>query len=185
MTTTEIRLWSVDEYHRMIEAEILTTDDQVELIEGQIIQMSPQQPPHAATTQRASDYVRELLAGKATIRVQLPITLRPNSEPEPDIAVVRIDAREYLNGHPTPDDIFLLIEVADATLRRDCQQKARAYAKAKIADYWVIDVNSRQVYVFREPGDETYQQEIILKEDATFSLLAFPDVEVQIAQLFP
>ena len=185
MTTTEIRLWSVDEYHRMIETEILTTDDQVELIEGQIIQMSPQQPPHAATTQRSYKYLNRLLADLADLRIQLPITLRPNSEPEPDIAVVRIDAREYFDGHPTPDDIFLLVEVADATLRRDCQEKARTYAKAKIADYWVIDVNSRQVYVFREPGDESYHQEIILKGDAALSLLAFPEIEVQIARLFP
>lgn len=185
MTTTEIRLWTVDEYHRMIEAEILTTDDRVELLEGQIIQMSPQQPPHAATTQWASDYLRELLAGKVTIRMQLPITLRPNSEPEPDIAVVRIAPRRYLDHHPTFDDIFLLIEVADATLRRDCKQKARTYAKAEIADYWVLDVNSRQVYVFRQPKDETYQQQTILNEDATLSMLAFPEIEVQINQLFP
>ena len=104
MTTTQLRLWTVDEYHRMFEADILTTEDRVELLEGRIIQMSPQQPPHAATTQRTWKYLYRLLLDKADIRVQLPITLRPNSEPEPDIAVVRINSREYIDAHPTADD---------------------------------------------------------------------------------
>ncbi len=185
MTVTGIRLWTVDEYHRMIETEILTTDERVELLEGQILEMSPQQPPHAATTQRAFNYLNSLLTGQAFLRMQLPITLRPNSEPEPDIAVVRIDPREYLERHPTPDDIFLLVEVADSTLNRDCKLKARTYAKAGIVDYWVQDVNTRRVYVFREPGEANYQQEIILDEDATLSPLAFPEIEVQVNQLFP
>ena len=169
----------------MIEAEILTTDDKVELLEGQIIQMSPQYPPHAATTQRTFNYLSRLLAGKAFLRMQLPITLNPNSEPEPDIAIVRFHPREYLDGHPTGDDIFLLIEVADATLRRDCNHKARTYAKAKITDYWVLDVNARKMYVFRQPGEQGYQEQMLLDENATLSPLAFPEVEVQVNQLFP
>ncbi|RUR86076.1 hypothetical protein PCC6912_09010 [Chlorogloeopsis fritschii PCC 6912] len=185
MTTTGLHLWTIDDYHRMIEAEILTTEDKVELLEGQILEMSPQQPPHAATTQRTWKYLSRLLANRADIRVQLPVTLPPNSEPEPDIAVVRFDSREYLDGHPTTDDIFLLVEVADRTLNRDCKQKARTYAKAKIADYWVLDVNMRQVYVFREPTDNSYAQEITLDENATLSLVAFPEVEVRVKELFP
>ena len=177
--------WSVDDYHRMIEAKILTSDDRVELLEGQILQMSPQQPPHAATTQRASDYLRNLLTGKATIRVQLPITLRPNSEPEPDVAVVRIDADEYQESHPKPDDIFLLVEVADTTLYTDHKQKASAYAKAGVADYWVLNVSKRQVHVFREPDSENYQQKTLLNEDAVLSLVAFPEIEIPMTQLFP
>jgi Uma2 family endonuclease len=184
MITTELRLWTVDEYHRMIEAEILTTEDRVELLEGQIIQMSPQQPPHAATTQRSFNYLSHLFVGKAFLRMQLPITLPPNSEPEPDIAVVRINPREYIDGHPTADDIFLLIEVADRTLNSDRTSKARIYAQARIPEYWIVDVNARQVYVLREPGEETYQQEIIVGEDAKLSPLAFPEIEVEVSQMF-
>jgi Uma2 family endonuclease len=184
MTAIDVHLWTVDDYHRMINAGILTTENKVELLEGQILEMSPQQPPHAATTQIASDYLRELVADKATIRVQLPITLRPNSEPEPDIAVVRIDSQRYLNNHPIPDDIFLLVEVADSTLNRDRKRKARTYANAKIADYWVLDVNARAVYVFREPGNDGYVQEFLLDENATLSLVAFPEVEVRVKELF-
>ncbi len=135
----------------MIETGILTTDDRVELLEGQIIQMSPQQPPHAATTQRAANYISSLLVERAYIRMQLPITVSPNSEPEPDIAVVRIHPREYIDHHPAPDEIFLLVEVADSTLPRDRSLKARIYARAGIADYLILDVNNRQVYVLRQP----------------------------------
>ena len=119
------------------------------------------------------------------MRIQLPITLRPNSEPEPDIAVVRIDARDYFDHHPTADDIFLLIEVAGSTLNSDRNLKSRIYAQANISDYWVLDVNNRQVYVFRQPQDANYQQEIILKENDTIALWAFPEITVQVAQLFP
>ena len=184
MSTTKLRPWTVDEYHRMIEAEILTTEDRVELLEGQITQMSPQQPPHAATTQRTFNYLSRLLVGKAFLRMQLPITLPPNSEPEPDIAVVRINLREYIDGHPTADDIFLLIEVADRTLNSDRTSKARIYAQARIPEYWIIDVNARQVYVLYEPGDETYRQETILSEGAKLSPLAFREIEVEVSQMF-
>lgn len=185
MTLTDIRLWTVDEYHQMLDAAILTHEDRVELLEGQIIQMSPQHPPHAATTQRASDYLKNLLGDNVTVRIQLPITLPPKSEPEPDIAVVRIDSRDYFEGHPTAADIFLLVEIADTTLKRDCNQKAFAYAKAKIFDYWVLDVNTQQVHVFRQPIGKKYQQKTILTREVTLSLLAFPEIEVQVARLFP
>ncbi len=182
---TKLHMWTVDDYHRMIATQILTTESKVELLEGQIIEMSPQLPPHAATTQRAWKYLNRILAGQADIRVQLPVTLRPNSEPEPDIAIVRIDPREYIGGHPTPDDIFLLIEVADSTLSRDRKKKSRTYAKAKIPEYWVLDVISLKVYVFREPGKDGYVQESVLEVDTTLLLVAFPEIEVEIKQLFP
>jgi Uma2 family endonuclease len=185
MTTTDVRLWSVNDYHRMIEAEIITTEDKVELLDGQILEMSPQQPPHAATVQRTWKYLTRLLAEIADIRIQLPVTLYPNSEPEPDIAVVRVDSREYLDGHPIPSDIFLLIEVADWTLNKDRGVKARTYAKADIPEYWVLDVNARVVYVFRQPENNIYTSEFILDENSTISLVAFPNIEVETKLLFP
>lgn len=134
MLPTKVKLWTVDDYHRMVETGLLTTSDRVELLEGQIIEINPQLPPHAATTQRAFRYLDRLLETVAYVRMQLPVTLKPKSEPEPDLAVVRIDANEYGDRHPTPDDIFLIIEVADSTLLGDRQQKALVYAKASIAD---------------------------------------------------
>lgn len=184
MTSTKVHLWTVDEYHQMIEAGILTHEDKVELLEGQIIQMSPQRPSHAATTQCTANYLSRVLE-QAYIRVQLPITLPPNSEPEPDVAVVRIDDHKYFDHHPAADEIFLLVEVVKTTLKNDRITKAPTYAKAKIPEYWILDVQERQVCVFREPGAENYQQEIILSEDAIISLLAFPDANVFLNQLFP
>lgn len=185
MSSIKVRLWTVDEYHRMIEQDILTSDDKVELLEGQIIHMSPQRPPHAATTQCAANYLTRLLVKQTYIRVQLPLTLPPNSEPEPDIAVVRIDAREYFDRHPAADDIFLLVEVAQTTLQSDRVNKARIYARANIPEYWVLDVEQRQLYVFRQPQADVYQQEIILNQDATISIVAFPDVNLSLSNLFP
>lgn len=184
MTLTNAHLWTVEDYHRMIDAAILTTEDKVELLEGEIIEMSPQNSPHSATTQRASDYLRSLLVGQATIRVQLPITLPPNSEPEPDIAVIRVDSRDYFERHPTTGDIFLLVEVADTTLRHD-RRKALTYAKANIPEYWILDINKQQVYRFCQPEENKYQQETILSGEIFVALVAFPEIEVQISRLFP
>lgn len=181
---TSLHLWTVQDYHRMIDAEILTEEHKVELLEGQIIQISAHKPPHASITQISSDYIRDLLKQKATIRVQAPVTLRPNSEPEPDVAVVRIDPQAYANAHPTPEDIYLLIEVADRTLNKDRKVKARTYAKAKIPEYLVLDVKYQQVYVFREPGKDNYIQQTILDKNAKLSLVAFSDVEIEIKYLF-
>jgi Uma2 family endonuclease len=178
------KLWTVDDYHRMVKTGILTGSDRVELLEGQIIEMNPQLPPHAATTQHAFRYLDRLLETVAYVRMQLPVTLKPKSEPEPDIAVVRINANEDGDRHPTPDDILLIIEIADSTLLGDRQQKARIYAKAGISDYWILDVNARQVYVFREPTLDGYQQEALLTANTMLAPIAFPDIPISLNQLF-
>ena len=184
MVSTKAKLWTVEDYHRMVATGILTASDRVELLEGQILEMNPQLPPHAATTQRTFRYLDRLLEKIAYVRMQLPVTLQPKSEPEPDIAVVCIDANEYGDRHPTPDDIVLIIEVADSTLLSDRQQKAPIYARAGIADYWILDVNTRQVYVFRAPTQDGYQQETILAANMVFAPLAFPDIPIPLNLLF-
>jgi len=184
MTLIKQRLWKVEDYHRMVAAGILTTGDRVELLEGQIIEMSPQLPPHASTTQRVARYLDRLLETVAYVRMQLPITLQPNSEPEPDIAVVRIDPKEYADRHPSPDDIFLIIEVADSTLLSDRQYKALIYAKANIQDYWILDVNTDQIYQFREPEATGYKQKSILSKNSPLVPLAFPTMPIVPDRLF-
>ena len=184
MSPTKAKLWTIDDYYRMVEAGILTGSDRVELLEGQIIEMNPQLPLHAATTQRAFRYLDRLLEPIAYVRMQLPITLKPKSEPEPDIAVVRIDPNEYGDRHPTSDEIFLIIEVADSTLLNDRQQKASIYAKASIPDYWILDVNTQQVYVFREPTPDGYHQETVLTANTVLAPVVFPDITIPLNQLF-
>lgn len=183
MTATKNRLWTVEEYHRMIDAGILTPNDKVELLEGRIIQMSPQKPPHAATIQRSDRYLQNLFRDKADIRIQLPITLS-TSEPEPDIAVVRINALAYSDHHPSAEEIFLLIEVAYTTLTFDRQEKAPIYARANILEYWILDIENRQVYIYRNPTTSGYKTEIILQLNAALAPLAFPEIEIPFSELF-
>lgn len=179
------RLWTVNEYHQMIETGILSPDERIELIEGQIVELSPQRPPHATTTGCVSEYLKELLGSRVAIRIQVPVTLQPKSEPEPDIALVLPPQRRYRDRHPNESDIFLIIEVADTTLTSERQTKALTYAKASIADYWIIDVKNSRLFVLRNPGQEAYLQENVLEHDEFVTPLAFPDVSVSVKELLP
>jgi Uma2 family endonuclease len=181
----QIRLWSIADYHQMIEARILDEDDRVELLEGKIVCMSPQRPFHAASVQRNANHLYELLRGKAYIRVQLPVILGNDSEPEPDLAVVRFDADEYSFRHPEVPDIYLLIEVADSTIAKDHNQKARIYAKNRVLEYWILDLQKRQVYVFRQPEEGIYREKFILNSDDSITMQAFPDVAIALNAMFP
>jgi len=143
------RRFSVDEYHRMIETGVLTENDRVQLIDGWIIEMPPIGPSHGTSTSLADDIIRQALPSGWYVRVQLPITL-PTGEPEPDIVVARGQVRDYSKRHPGPNDIALVVEIADRTLRFDRQVKAKEYAAAQIAEYWIINLVDRQLEVHRE-----------------------------------
>ncbi|NEN88871.1 MAG: Uma2 family endonuclease [Okeania sp. SIO3H1] len=182
MTTSKIHLWTVAEYHHMIDCGILTPESRVELLEGRIIKMNPQRAPHAATTQRTSDYLKSQLTQQAHIRMQLPVTLS-NSEPEPDIAVVHIDPKAYGDRHPSPQEIFFLIEISDTTLRIDRQEKTLIYAGANIPEYWVLDVVQRQAYIYRHPTPGGYQSETVLSDSEVINPLNFPSVSLSITKM--
>jgi len=167
----------------MIAAGILTSSDRVELLDGHIIETVLQEPPHASTTSSFGNDFVVLFAGKAWVRQQLPITIAPNSEPEPDIAVVKLDPRRYRDRHPIPEDVYLLIEVAASTLSYDRNRKVKVYAKANIPEYWVIDVNQRQLVVFRDPQGDTYQVEQVLGMTDIVAPVAFPDVVIELSHL--
>jgi len=185
METTKQKLWTVDEYYRMADAGILDPEERTELVDGQIIIMAAKKPPHVITTELAADYLGGLLFGLAHVRLQDPVSLDSRSEPEPDIAVVVPPLRRYLDHHPTPAEIFLIIEVADATLKLDTKRKAKMYAQAGIEDYWVVDATAHRAYIFREPDGGRYNQEFVLGADDTIRPLAFLDVEVELRQFFP
>jgi Uma2 family endonuclease len=146
--------FTVDEYHRMIQAGTLTEDDRVELLEGWIVSKTSHDPAHAAGIELAAEGIRGKLPPGWRIRVQSAITLA-DSEPEPDLAVVRGSHRSFLARHPGPADIGLLIEVADTTLGSD-REKGRVYARAHIPCYWIVNLRDRQVEVYTDPfGAET------------------------------
>ena len=145
---------SVENYHRMIEAGILTEDDRVELLEGAVIEMSPEGPPHSVVIDRLNWFItRALPAEGYMVRVQHPMTLPPRSEPEPDLAIVDAAASSW-SAHPA--SALLVIEVAQASLRKDRERKSRIYASAGIPEYWVADLVDLCVHVHREPHGQAY-----------------------------
>jgi Uma2 family endonuclease len=142
--------FTVDEYHRLAEIGVLTEDDDVELLEGWIVPKMARNPPHDTSLELADEAIGGLLPPGWRRRIQSAVTL-PDSEPEPDIAVVRGDARSRAGRHPGPGDAGLLIEVADASLAHDRQDKGRVYANAGIVCYWIINLVDRQVEVYTDP----------------------------------
>ncbi len=180
---TDIRLITVKEFHQMFEAGILDNDERVELIAGQIIQMAAKGTPHTAIVACTWKLLEDLLSSDVLIRPQEPIHLNDHSEPEPDLALVRADPRFYVDHHPVPSEVYLIVEVADTTLKKDCGIKAIAYAQAGIADYWVLDINAKQLHVFRNPSQDGYQVHEVLSEDGSLSLLAFPTVNVTVREM--
>jgi Uma2 family endonuclease len=184
-TTFNLRLWTVDEYHRMALTGILDNSERVELLEGKIIWMSAKGTAHRCAVGRLDKLLQKRLGNRAWISVQDPIALSKHSEPEPDIAVVKIDPLDYADHHPTPEEVYLIIEVADSSLKFDCDTKGKAYAKGSITDYWVLDVIDRELYVYREPTQEGYQSKVILSEDESISPLQFPDLQITVREILP
>ncbi|XZN93017.1 MAG: Uma2 family endonuclease [Microcoleus sp.] len=144
---------SIQQYHAMIQAGILTDDDSVELLEGWLVFKMPKNPPHRVTTRLVRTALENILPPGWYVDSQEPITLF-NSEPEPDIVVVRGDTRQYLDRHPGAEDIALIIEVSDTTLQRDRTIKKRIYARAGIAIYWIVNLVEEQVEVYSQPSAE-------------------------------
>jgi Uma2 family endonuclease len=147
---------SIEQYHAIIQAGILTSDDSVELLEGWLVFKMPKNPPHRVTTRLVRTALENILPAGWYVDSQEPITLS-NSEPEPDIVVVRGDTRQYLDRHPGAEDIALIIEVSDTTLQRDRTVKKRIYARAGISIYWIVNLVEEQVEVYSQPFVEVEQ----------------------------
>ncbi len=159
--TEPVWRFSVEQYHQMIRLGILTEDDPVELLEGWIIHKMPKNPPHRAATKLTRNALEEILPSGWYVDAQEPITLE-DSEPEPDVVIVRGNTRDYLDRHPGSQDLALVVEIADSTLERDRTSKKRMYARAGIPVYWIVNLCERQLEVYTEPIDiaqqPTYQQ---------------------------
>jgi Uma2 family endonuclease len=174
--------WSLQDYHQMIETGLLD-DRKVELISGEIIEMSPEGVPHSFYCRETGEYLRRLLVGRAKISEAHPITLPNNSEPEPDIAIVRMPASLYRDRHPQPQDIFWLIEISNATLIKDLTIKKDLYADAGISEYWVMNLQESVLVIFRDLTPSGYQSETRFNS-GMISPLAFPDLSIDVQQLF-
>lgn len=173
--------WTIDDYHRMIEAGILC-DRKVELLVGEIVEMSPEGEPHAYCSHEAAQYLTDLLGKRATIRQAKPITLPNDSEPEPDIAIVQRLGREYREHHPYPENIYWLIEYANSSLEKDLELKSKIYAAAGILEYWVVNLKKSHLVVFRDILDGEYATKQTLTT-GTIQPLAFPDISVSVEDI--
>lgn len=177
------RKFTVEQYHQMVEAGILSEDDRVELIRGEIIEMSPIGRRHAANVKRINALFMMRLGQSVTIGVQDPIQLDNNSEPQPDISILRRRGDFYLSGHPQPQDILLLIEVADTTIETDREVKILLYADANILEVWLVDIDAECVEVYRQPSPTGYQ--IIQKfyRGQTLSIQTLPDINITVDEI--
>ncbi|MBA2447637.1 MAG: Uma2 family endonuclease [Chloroflexi bacterium] len=180
------RLFSVDEYYRMAKAGILGEDDRVELIEGEIVQMSPIGPRHARRVDRLTLLFVDRFRRVAELRIQNPVRLSSRSEPEPDLALLRLEPERdepYELAHPTPADTLLAVEVADHSLRYDLGRKARVYARHGIIELWVLDLRHDRLVVFRDPTPRGYATSLILGRGESISTLAFPEIVLTVDEI--
>jgi Uma2 family endonuclease len=150
MPPVPVRRFTVEEYHQMIAAGVFAEDERFELLDGWIIAKPAQTPPHAMVIGLADDQLRGLLPSSWHVRIRSAITTA-GSEPEPDLVIVRGAARDYVSRHPGPQDIALVVEVADSTLAEDRKFKGRLYARAGIPLYWIINLVDAQIEVYTDP----------------------------------
>ena len=177
--------FTVADYYRMLEAGILHEDDRVELLGGQVVEMSPMGAPHAAATERVRHVLSGALGSRAQVRDQKPLALGEYDEPEPDLAVVRPRADFYLEGLPGAADVLLLGDVAETSLVYDQSTKAALYAAAGIREVWVVNLPDGVLEVYRDPGPAGYQDRQTHQRDERVVPQAFPDLEAAVADLLP
>jgi Uma2 family endonuclease len=142
--------FSVEQFHRMIDAGVFGADERCELLEGVVVRKMTRNPPHDGCLYLAQTELLARLPAGWVLRVQSAVTL-PDSEPEPDLVVAAGPARQYVRRHPGPRDVGLIVEVADATLAEDRDRKSRVYARARVPMYWIINLIESQVEVYTQP----------------------------------
>jgi Uma2 family endonuclease len=177
------RRFSIDEYHRLIDAGILHEDERIELVEGVVVQMSPQKERHMRALVRLTRWLTRSLGDEYEVRPQGPLTLA-DSEPEPDVAVVRVSPGVSADAHPA--HALLVIEVSDSSLSFDRTVKARVYARARIPEYWIVNLADRCVEVRRDPdpAEGRYRSVTTLKAEGALSAASLPCPAIPTASLF-
>jgi Uma2 family endonuclease len=178
------RLFSTDEYHRMGEVGILTPDDKVELIEGELVQMAPIGSWHAGTVATIYRLFSRCVGDDAIVWIQNPIALPPHSEPQPDVALLKPRADSYRDKLATANDVLLIIEVSDTTLAYDRDAKIPLYARHGIAEAWLIDRQAQTVSIFLNPSDSGYRKVLMPSKDARVTPSLLPHISIPLADLW-
>lgn len=181
--STVKRLFTTAEYYTMLQAGILTEEDRVELIEGEILQMTPIGSRHAGHVKALVRIFSQSLGDRALLGVQDPLHLNDFSEPQPDLSVLHPREDDYRDSHPGPGDVFLLIEVADTSTGHDRTLKVPLYGRCGIAELWLLDLPGGLLDVHRDPTPDGYRTRHRLRSGDTVSPLAFPDLVLDVATL--
>jgi Uma2 family endonuclease len=174
------RRFTVQEYHQMAEAGVLSEDERVELIEGEIVHMAAIGSRHAAAVKRLNHLFFQHLSGRAVLGVQDPIQLSSFSEPQPDVALLRPRVDFYAQGHPQPADVFLVVEVADTSVGFDRDLKAPLYARSGILEMWLVNLSDDYVAVYRQPHSTGYQDVRRMQRGQRLAPQAFPELELAV-----
>ena len=175
--------FNVKEYYRMAETGVLHPNARVELLNGRIIDMSPIGPFHGGLVKRLSRIFNLKAKGRWIVSIQDPLRLDDQSEPEPDVMLLKPAADDYTSGHPQPDDVFLLIEVSDSTLDYDREEKLPAYGRAGVVEVWIVNLQDATLEIHREPHFTGYGSKTVLHAGEQAKPLAFPDTTLDVAEL--
>jgi Uma2 family endonuclease len=172
---------SVKEYYRLAETGELAPDARVELLDGEIIDMSPIGPFHGGVANYLITFFADVARRRWITTAQNPVRL--NNDSEPDLVLLRPSADFYRNRHPKPQDVFLLVEISDTSLEKDQEKKVPAYARAGIVEVWIVNLNEQTIEVYRQPHFAGYGSKVILSAGDKASPQAFPDVSLDVAEL--
>ncbi len=181
--------FTVNDYHRLIETGIIPENHRLELIRGEIFEMAAKGSPHTVCTGLLCRQLDRLVGDQVAIRSQEPITLPNDSEPEPDVAIALGQIQDYRSSHPTPDQILLIIEVADSSLTYDRTTKLSLYAEFHIPHYWIANVSAKQMECHSHPyqdseGNFSYQSRQVIMATQTLNLPDFPEVSLNLSGIF-
>lgn len=184
MSAVQLKRWTLQEYEKMIDAGIFASNERVELLAGEIVEVAPQDARHATGVRAAEETLRVAYGSGFDVRVQLPLALGTDSEPEPDVAVVRGHWRDFRTAHPT--SALLVVEVSDSSLAVDRSRKGRIYATAGIPEYWIVNLIDDVVEVYRDPRpDLGYATHVDVGADQSIAPLSLPSARIAAKDLLP
>src|SRR3569833_3242867 len=183
MIVSALHRFSAEEYHRLGELGFLSPEARVELIDGAIHDMSPIGPLHGGVINRLIRFFGDKAKKRWIVSAQNPVGLDKNTEPQPDVVLLKPAPDDYVSHHPAPDDVYLLIAVADSSLDFDRSKKLQIYARAGISEFWIVNLPESAIEIYLKPHFTGYEKKIVLRAGEKASPSAFPDGTIDVAEL--
>ncbi len=181
--TVQLYRWTREEFEQLASTGIFDPEEKLELLDGEIYQMTPQSSLHATAITLVEDILRDIYQRGYNVRVQMPLAVDALSLPEPDVAVVRGRLRDYRDAHPRT--ALLVVEVADSSLTHDMTRKRPRYAQAGIPEYWIVNLSDYCLDVYHNPAGDDYEQHAVYRADESFAPISHPNRSIAVADLLP